>query len=392
MTDGTAAGYDGKSEDPYYWRFMNDKEINKGVEEMVKEIHETEDQLKKLVSDNAYEKTQTYIQHLSFMVLGADGFIHKLYQRNKDMFPEKGGKPDWYAAMSAEDKYIYGECEKHFAWLPMMDKACMEASHVIMHLNLLQGFRILSIRENLTDCDLFTHDDYKQIVEDALEVGRIITTDWDVMERKAGNAEEFYRRNLGKMDRYKLNTRYREERTKAYIAFVSDHEIQKRMRVDSRGNYSPNPYNLTMMEILDTYMGKVSELYKAGIEDRTNKALEEVISYDVKTLTHLSKEMNDLAFYPVVAALKALIKACKDFVQDVWNTFDGFKKASDGSPYCFLQKLPVSSIKKAYSYSVSSRTPLESGTEFQALYSSMAGALTAHCIDFVYNHGHQELK
>ena len=146
------------------------------------------------------------------------------------------------------------------------------------------------------------------------------------------------------------------------------------------------------MEILDTYTKKVSELNKENIEDRTDKVLEKVISFEVKQLSHLEKEMNDLTFYPVVSALKVLTKTVKEFTQSVMYTYDGFKDASDASPYCFMQKLPVSSVKKAYSYSPRQWNALESGTQFRNLYQEMANALTAHCNDFVYNHGHSELK
>ena len=392
MADEKTNGLDFADEDPYYWRFMDDKSVTKGVDAMVKEINETEDQLKKMVPDNAYTKTQTYIQQLAFMVLGNDGFIHQLYERNKEFFPANGVKPDWYGIMSPEDKILYGQCEKHFVYLPMMDAACREAADMIMSLNLLQGFRLLSIKDNLTDCDMFTREDYKQIVDDAYKVGVVINMPWDVMERKAENAEKFYQQNLGKYGKYELNTKYREERERCYLNYVSDQDFFKRMRSDSRGNFFVNPYTETLMSILDTYTQKVSDLYKDNIEGRTEKALEKVIAFDVKQLSHLSKEMNDLALYPVVAALKSLTQTAKEFVQEVWDTFDGFKKASDGSPYCFMQKIGANSIKKAYSYAPKEWNAMEHGTGFQSLYQSMANALTEHGVDFVYNHGHPELK
>ena len=391
MAEETAAVLDFTDEDPFYWKDMNDKLINKGVESMAKEILAANDQLLKMVPDNAWSKTQTYMQSLAFMVLGNDGFIHQLYTRNKDLFP-KSGKPDWYAGMSAEDKILYTQHEKHFAHLPMMDAACQEAAGLVMSLNLLQGFTLLTLKENLTDADMFTSDDYKQIVEDALEVGRIITTPWDVMEKKASGAESFYQKNLGKYSRSDLISRYREERIRDYRTLVGEYDVAKRMRMDSRGNFSVSPYTHTLMEILDTYTKKVSELNKENIEDRTDKVLEKVISFEVKQLSHLEKEMNDLTFYPVVSALKVLTKTVKEFTQSVMYTYDGFKDASDASPYCFMQKLPVSSVKKAYSYSPRQWNALESGTQFRNLYQEMANALTAHCNDFVYNHGHSELK
>lgn len=393
MADETAKGLDFAEEDPYYWRFLDDKTVTKGVDEMVREINEAEDQLKKMVSDNAYTKTQTAMQHLAFMVLGNDGFIHKMYVRNKEFFPANGVKPDWYGIMSPEDKILYGQCEKHFVYLPMMDAACREAADMVMNLNLLQGFKLLSIVENLTDCDMFTHEDFKQIREDAVDVGILINKPWDVLERQwAGNAEKFYQQKLGKMDRYALNTKYREERTRCYQAFIADRDISKRMRWDSRGNYFVNPYTETLMKILDEYTKKVSDLSKDNIEGRTEKTLEKVISFEVKQLSHLSKEMNDLGLYPVVAALKAFTKTAREFVQDVWNTFDAFKKGYDGSPYCFMQKLGLSSVKKGYSYAPKDWNAMEHGTDFRALYQTMANALVEHCNDFVYNHGHPELK
>ena len=167
------------------------------------------------------------------MVLGNDGFIHQLYERNKDFFPKNGAKPDWYASMSADDKILYSQCEKHFVYLPMMDTACREAADLIMNLNLLQGFRLLTVKDNLTDCDFFTSGDYKQIVDDAYEVGRIITTPWDILERKASEAESCYQKNLGKMDKYDLNIRYRDARVRDYLTFVKDHDVLGRMRMDS---------------------------------------------------------------------------------------------------------------------------------------------------------------
>ena len=392
MADDMNKGLDFAEEDPYYWRFMNDKAVTKGVDEMVKEIMASNEQLQKMVPENSYTKAKTYLQQLTFMVLGNDGFIHQLYVRNKDLFPENGVKPDWYASMSAEDKILYSQCEKHFVYLPMMDTACREAADMITNLNLLQGFRLLSVRENLTDCDLFTAEDQKQIEEDAFEVGRIITTPWDVMERKAVNAESCYLKNEGKMDKYDLNLRYREERTRDYLAFIENYDVHERIRTDSSGNSIVSPYTNTLMGILDTYMKKVSELHNENIEGRTEKALEKVISFEVRQLSHLEKEMNDLALYPVVSALKALTQTAKEFVQDVWNTYDGFKHAADASPYCFVKKLSAGSIKKAYSYAPKDWSILDNGSQYQALYQSMANALTQHCIDFVHNHGRSELK
>ena len=54
MADDMNKGLDFAEEDPYYWRFMNDKAVTKGVDEMVKEIMASNEQLQKMVPENSY--------------------------------------------------------------------------------------------------------------------------------------------------------------------------------------------------------------------------------------------------------------------------------------------------------------------------------------------------
>ncbi|MBQ6592806.1 MAG: hypothetical protein IJH98_07940, partial [Solobacterium sp.] len=65
----------------------------------------------------------------------------------------------------------------------------------------------------------------------------------------------------------------------------------------------------------------------------------------------------------------------------------------DDAPYCFIRILPAfSGVSGRYGFQALNADPWHDGTWFYQLYQSAARALSEHCRDYVYNHGHPQLK
>ncbi len=374
-----------------YWKNNDEKRIFEELNGLADRILNVSDQLRDMVENNDFKKTEAFVNALMMSDLSIDGWVYSYMTRNKKDFPDNGAsRPSWYQDFTPEEKALYEDTYRHFCHLHVLYPALHEMLLLLTGLDLLHSFRLMRIGKILTG-NSFTDQTWKEADEDAANVESIINVHMDVLNREAQKSERYYAANKGRLGKSDLNTGYRKERIKDYVAWVNKYPVHERMYVNSEGVFTVNPATYADAAVIDGFMDEIAKMDK--LEENLNQKLEEAAKMDTVTLPRIEKEIQDGTFYTVILALKQLAKTILQYVKTAYWEYDAYKNGRDASPYCFMKKLPaLGSPRTKYAFRPYSWDPMRSGTDYRRLYSMEAEALTQHCKDFVYNYGHQELK
>ncbi|MBR5741827.1 MAG: hypothetical protein IKX91_04650, partial [Firmicutes bacterium] len=260
-------------------------------------------------------------------------------------------------------------------------------NELLRGLPLKDGVQISRMKDNFPLLGI-TDKTYKTLEFDAKAFSDQINQDWAAMERNAERSMMYYDANKDKLPPEKLAFYYAQERLKDYLDNMKRNEVNAVLIHRGNGQFAVDPKTYSLASVLDFYTYKISEFPNLhdsmqNVVDRAEKILEtEVPEAEKACRTQICKRL--------VVAIKTVIQIVADFAEYAREVYDSFKCDSNIAPYCFMKKLSAyGSIKPKYGYNPESPDPWNNGTRFVDIYDLGAKAITAHCKDFVYNHGHQ---
>jgi hypothetical protein len=129
-----------------------------------------------------------------------------------------------------------------------------------------------------------------------------------------------------------------------------------------------------------------------NIEDDMKAAMESLRKLN-EDLGKAYGAVSGTPFTELLNALDSLRTTIYDYCESGLHVYTSYKNHETEMPYIFVCPLPcLNEIKVAYGFEPLTADPWKDGTAFEAMYTRAAKALSLHCYDFVYEHGHPELK
>ena len=379
------------------WENLDEKTLEWEISFTNTHISDFANHLARMVADNDYENTLQMCKNLWLQDLYHDSWIYKFHQTNREYFSKymtNHTKPTWYADLPVDKKKAYDTVMTYytdtFYLLQIMDVMFDMVTALDPMLN--YGFRLQRIKMNFDEANL-NETLYEKIGLDMADVSRHLNQSWDSMERDAHRAEIYYRDNAGRSSsKDSLNRGYRQERIKDYQDSIKRCHIYDSIVDNGNGTFSVKPGVMATMKAIYKYTGKVAQL--DDFEDRMKKVNEKCKNLLTVELPKGLKDCKTFACRGVIAACMSLCEKAQEFCEVSLEMYDKFKEGDDDAPYCFM-KTPdtFSSLKSNYSFGLYNwYDPWGTGANYVIMYENAVKSLNDHCRDFVYNHGHQELK
>ncbi len=378
--------------DIYYWENIDENWVKSEIQGLITRINNVSALINKVVYDNNFEKTDQEYGSLWMNDLGASGWVSYYMNTNKDHFGPfvmKNAYPSWYGSSTPEQKKNYDMARKYYVESSVILKPMEELRRIMMLLPLKAAFTYMRITLNFDEGG-YGEELYNRINNDMLQVSQLTSQSWDSFERNALGSQRFYNENGGKLARSEMISGYRQARLKDYRLELEVRKLNKSFDVRSDGSVSVKPDILTMAQIIDVFTDKIASL--SNIEDDMKKTMDDCRKLSV-SLNAAAKELATPHFLSLLESLERLRTTIYEYCEGGLNVYTCYKNHDSDQPYIFVKPLPAfSSMKAAYGFGPISGDPWKDGTHFGTLYRDAAYALSAHCRDAVYNHGHPELR
>ena len=373
------------------WESADESSINSELQALSSRFTNLIQLLETMVYKNDYDNTDNAFSWIWMNDLSVQGYVPSFYENNKNALnPYSGGSlPSWYHSSTPETQKSFNTAIRYFADFGLLANHFKKMRQAMMLFPLKTAFRFQRITLNFDEAG-YGEELYHTINKDMEEVSRIINQSWDVMERNASASARYYNEQGGRVSRSEMIQGYRKARIRDYEMEYDISPIRKSFDMRSDGTFSVKPAMMAKAVILDKYTLQISVL--ENIEDAMKdmqKSCIEINSgiqadYD-KFRTPQCRQLAD--------ALTKMIRALNEFAETSLHVYTCYKNRDTDQPYIFERPLPaLSTMKPRYGFEPLNADPWHDGTQFEALYKRAAKALSAHCREFVYDHGHPELK
>ncbi|MBQ1325815.1 MAG: hypothetical protein IIY52_07380 [Solobacterium sp.] len=377
---------------PNSWENLDENAIKKEITGLITRINNVSRLLERMVYDNDYEKTNKAYSDLWMQDLSPSGFVPLFCSTNAGTFAkftDEGSAPPWYGNLSAEEKKAFDASQHFYADAAKLVKPMEQLRELMMLMMLSKPFKYMRTTLNFDEAG-YNEDLYHKINQDVLDLNDLLNKSWDALDRQPLSAERYYNSNAGGIDRDRLIQGYRQARLQDYQTIVSSYKMNDRFTMRSDGTFSVSPGFLADMKVIDKYTLQISII--GNIEDDMKHTLETC----PKITAVLNEVWNNLKtehFKALTDTLGTLNTALYEFAEGGLNVWNCYKNRDDDAPYCFIRILPAfSGVSGRYGFQALNADPWHDGTWFYQLYQSAAKALSEHCRDYVYNHGHPQLK
>ena len=378
--------------DIYYWENIDENWVKSEIQGLTARINSVSTLIDKVVYDNNFEKTDQEFGNLWMNDLGAAGWVSYYMNTNADNFEpfiQKNAYPSWYGTSTPEQKKNYDIARKYYVESSHILGPMEDLRKIMMLLPLKAAFTYMRITLNFDEAG-YGEELYFRINRDMLGVSQVINQSWDAFERSAYASTRFYNENGGKLSRSDMINGYRKARMRDYQTGLEALKLNASFDVRSDGSVSVKPDILAQAQIIDKFTEKIASL--SNIEDDMKRTMDDCRKLSA-TLNAAAKELSTPHFLSLLDALYHLKDKIYEYCEGGLNVYTSYKNHDDDQPYLFVKPLPAfSSIKSAYGFGPVSGDPWKDGTRFNKLYRDAAYALTAHCKEAVFNHGHPELK
>lgn len=378
-----------------FWENLSEKEIERQLFSINTKCNIVAIGLKKLVDEGNYEDVEQAFYELYTKELSQEGWLRSFHKTNSGVFPAAASdytRPSWYVSLSPEQKKSYDACLEYHHDSMWLLNTCEDLRQVLLEFDLEGAYKILLLKKNMIEANM-NKDYYKKIDGEVKEVSELINLDWNKMESMASRSEDYYKRNAGSMERSALNNGYRQERIKDYKEIFSRYEVFGSMSDRGNGSYSVRPGELAKLSIIDKYTKKVVDLKEAG--DAARKTIDKCERIKSGRMADSLKQTKTQACRSLAAAFDEVLSQLTEFAYQASTAQRLFEKADDEEPYCYMKLLDsLNHFRSNYSFSADAYgyDPVKNGTNFAEMYKAMAKAISEHCQDFVYKHGHTGLS
>ena len=378
--------------DIYYWENIDENWVKSEVQGLVTRMNNVSALIERVVYDNNFEKADKEFGDLWMNDLGASGWISYYLNTNADHFDpfiKKNAYPSWYGAATPEQKKNYDIARKYYVESSHIQKPMEELRKIMMLLRFKEAFTYMRITQNFDEAG-FGEELYNRINNDMLGVSNLINQSWDAFERGAISSERFYNDNAGGLSKSDMVTGYRKARMKDYQLALDAMKLNASFDVRSDGSVTVKPDILAQTQVIDKFTERIASL--SNIEDDMKKTMEDCRKFS-ESRNAAAKELSSPLFIGLLDALDRLKESIYEYCEGGLNVYTCYKDHDTDQPYLFVRPLPAfGSMKSAYGFGPISGDPWKDGTYFQKLYREAAYALSAHCKEAVYNHGHPELR
>jgi len=374
------------------WEFLDEGSIKKELDALISRLGETAVYLDKFAHTNEYEKMSQLFKDCWVKELGPEGWIGSYLLINADSFdkPASGGsKPDSYNGLSLEDKKAFDMCLNYYREFKSLQGTFEKIRKIMMVFPLSRGFKLIRFTLNFMDAG-YDESVYKEADDNLNRVCEILNKSWDYWERCAIRANDFYKANSGKLGKSDLNRGYREARIRDFQQEVEILMKEKTFVPYTNGTFSVELNHLMEYMIIDEYTIKIASLPNVSDDmDNASQGCKEVLNELNKIYEGIKTDHG----LKLVDALRKLVHAIDEFAVLSSTVFKRFKDRDDEAPFCFVKKpSSFSKMNGKYGFVAPGGDPWHDGTQFRTVFERAAKALSDLCQDFVYNHGHTELK
>ncbi|MBR2802368.1 MAG: hypothetical protein IKE21_07230 [Erysipelotrichaceae bacterium] len=374
------------------WAYLDEGDLKKQISGLSSRVTQTAAHLEKVIFNNDYEDTEKMYNDLALRDLSLEGWANSFISFNTEAFDKYlngTSKPEFYAGLSMQDQKAYDICLKYYKDLkqiaPILHQLCL----TMTLLPLKDGFKFQRLVLNLID-EGYDEEFYDQINRDVEDICTLINTSWEGMERGyASSAEQYYNQNAGGVSRSELIQGYRSRRLRSYQIAVESFKYRD-FRANSDGTFSLDLNMYILLEILDKYTMQLSIL--PNIKDPCKKVMEECHN-NMAALNKVFADIRTENCQTLLNAVDDLMHKIYSYAETSLAVYEQLEKRDGDAPYRFLKKLPAySRMSGKYYFTPITADPFHDGTQYVKLFKSAVRTLNEHCKEFVYDHGHPELK
>lgn len=379
------------TKDDMSWESATEGSIKNEISALSSRLSNAVSLLYSMVYKNDYDNTEDAYSYIWMNDFSAGGFITSFYNTNKNALAAYTGSnvPSWYHQANPETQKAFTASARFFSDFSLLVKPFENLRKLMMLYPLKDSFRYQRITLNLDEAGLGI-EFYQSINTDVSEVSRIINQSWDTMERNATISRRYYSEKGGSVARSDFIQGYRKARLKDYEGEYETSSIRKSFDMRSDGSFTVKPSVLAKAIVVDKYTTQLTTLN--GIEDDVKDAMKNCAAIRESIQVNYDK-FKTQECHQLVESIFKFIQEIYDFAEASLNVYTCYKNKDDDQPYCFERVLPAfSSMKANYGFEPLTADPWHDGTQYEKLYRKAANALSQHCKDFVYNHGHPELR
>lgn len=380
----------------FSWDVMSEEVVENELNFFVKEVYQVTKLINETTINNNYVQLSKAYFDLIYFQLNSNGPIQKYYYENQSFFApymKNDARPSGFYDMSAEKQKLFSFGLKCMRDAAQCVKPLDQIWMLMMRVPLLHCFKITQAATNLDDAG-FDDNLYDEINSICKEVSEFINHNWTWMENAVDlAAHRYFNENNGKLSPSDLNTGYRKERLHDYKRSFEVYcpKTFKEFRTSDNCLIYPDLQFLGCMLIIDEYMEPVA----AALNENIISELEYCLGESKKLQAVINSRISQCAtdqFNMALTALESLNTALYDFCEFSLNVAKNFKNTIDVAPYFFLKKPPACvSIETKFGFKPMPGNPITDGTKYKELISNAGNALTQHCSQYVYLHGHTEL-
>ena len=376
------------------WDKITEPEIVAEMNLITQQIEKFANELEKMIKNNDYDTVRELLGSLMSSRLGENGWIGKFMETNRGVLPKDTSDNSRPAYVNANPELIkqYDMVARYYKDLLFTYPARRDLMELLKELKLMDGFIVKRLTDNFNEAG-FDEDIYRKINGEIRDVYERVTLGFDHWEYLADRAERYYQENFGKIPNNKLNEQYRKLRMQAYLDDVKRQPFfTNSFMVDSSGNFSVKPAIYARMHTIDGYT-EVAALME-NIESAMNKTIDDCKKiYDDSIHRYDQGLIKTKAGTALIGALHWMQDKISWFAYECLTEYKAYKKPEDKAPYCFMKKLAVlDQIQGQAWMHPDNRDPRIAGTHYRDLYEQAANALKKHLMNFVYYHGHQEIR
>ena len=386
-TDDTELIAQEEAREAELWESLDENAIINEIQGLASRLSAAGKELAMTVDYNNYEKVAELIKALYMKDFSAEGWINKFYTTNSDTFKNTTGANwmIWFNNLSDEKQKQFRTVQEYYRDAGDLRDLCARVYELLRGLPLKDGFQIGRMKENFHLLGI-TEKTYEMLEFDAKAISDQINQDWAAMERNAERSMMYYDANKDKLPPEKLGFYYAEERLKDYLDNLKRNGLNDFIIHRGKGQFAVNPQTYSLASVLDMYTYKLSQF--PNLHDSMQKVIDCAEKIRSSVAPEAEKACRTDICRKLVIVIRTFVELVAEFAYYAQEVYDNFKSGDSHSPYCFMKKLSAyGSIKSKYGYNPESPDPWNNGTRFVDIYDLGAKAITAHCKDFVYNHG-----
>ena len=378
--------------DLHSWESLDEGAINAEIAGLSSRIEKLNVMLDRMVYKNDYDDTSKAFNNFWMQDLSMSGFVAAFYNSNKSTFAkylDENSAPPWYHNLSTEEKKAFDASQHYFGDAAALLKPMEDMRKLMMLLPLKDSFRLMRTTLNFDEAG-YGRDLFDKINRDVEAVNELLTTSWGQLESRAFASKRYYDANVGSLGREQLNKGYREARLRDYDEEVKMSAAGKRFIPRGDGKFNVEAGFLADMKVIDKYTLQIAAI--PNVVDDLKKT-QEACGQVTAEIDAAWKKMKTPLFKNLADTLDKLRRTIYEYAGGGINVWQSYRNRDDDSPYCFIKILPAfSRVQGSYGFNPRSTDPWHEGSEYYEIYQSAARALADHCKDFVYYHGHTELK